>query len=77
MMSQILEILTATAAVAEAPIEPTMAVSARDAIQIRNCSRIAGQASFRMVRFKWLCAWSERISGACLFMIRSLEAVFF
>ena len=56
MMSQILEMLTATAAVAEAPMEPTMAVSAREAIQIRNCSRIAGQASFRMVRFKWFCA---------------------
>ena len=39
----------ATEAVAAGPMEPTMAVSARFAMQIRNCSRIAGQESCMMI----------------------------
>ena len=77
MISQMLEILTATAAVAEAPMEPTMAVSAKEAMQIRNCSKIAGHASFKIVRLICFWACAERMSGVCLLMLRYLEAVFF
>ena len=84
-----LEMLTATAAVADAPIEPTIAVSAREAIQIRNCSRIAGHASIRIVRVRWRWAESDRMSGVCdsfdcalvwvlaLLMIRHRKTVLF
>ena len=49
LISQTEEMLMATEAVAAGPMEPTMAVSVRFAMQIRNCSRIAGQESCMMI----------------------------
>ena len=64
LISHTEEMFTATAAVAAAPIEPTMAVSASVDIEIKKLLQMDGQASLTTVWVTWRSPSSRMEEGA-------------